>query len=167
MRICSVEGCGAKHTANGLCNRHYLQSRTRKAPRFDGTKACNQCGIEKPIEQFSRCGGNRDGRRHECRLCHARYHVERRKDERTRRNDDYRTNYGITLADYERMIEEQNGECAICGRSPKRGLVVDHCHKMGKVRALLCQPCNSGLGLFKEDIDLLTRVAEYIRKHRE
>lgn len=75
--------------------------------------------------------------------------------------------YGIKLADYEQLLNKQEGRCALCGtENPGRNLEnfsVDHCHKTGKIRALLCHRCNTGLGSFKDDPDLLEKAAEYIR----
>jgi len=75
--------------------------------------------------------------------------------------------YGITIAIYNRMLEEQRGVCAICFKKCKSGrsLSVDHCHKTGKVRALLCGNCNQGLGSFCDDIKNIERALEYLKKH--
>jgi hypothetical protein len=63
------------------------------------------------------------------------------------------------------LHEKQKGKCAICNEEPKtvRGLHIDHCHKTGKVRGLLCHGCNVALGSFKEDVTLLNKAIEYIR----
>jgi hypothetical protein len=62
------------------------------------------------------------------------------------RNIMYLRRYEITLDDYERMLEEQNGVCKICGNPPlEHELAVDHDHETGYVRGLLCVPCNVGL----------------------
>ena len=75
--------------------------------------------------------------------------------------------YGISLEDFEKMKKEQDGKCAICGSPPgKRDLAVDHDHKTGKVRALLCNGrCNRGLGLFRDDIEYLKSAILYLEKH--
>lgn len=73
--------------------------------------------------------------------------------------------YGITLDDYNRMLDSQNGVCAICGKSPseyKRKLHVDHDHSTGKNRGLLCVRCNYGLGYFEEDMVILENAKKYI-----
>lgn len=69
-------------------------------------------------------------------------------------------NYGITLADLKVLEQKQNNLCAICDE-PKP-LHVDHCHKTGKVRGLLCNNCNNGLGRFKDNASRLRRAADYI-----
>lgn len=71
--------------------------------------------------------------------------------------------YGITLEWYEETLAAQGGGCKICGRSPKgRQLSVDHDHNSGKVRGLICYYCNTGLGNFKDDADLLRRALAYL-----
>lgn len=83
--------------------------------------------------------------------------------------------YGITEQDYRSMFAAQEGRCAICGTTnpgvPKRPqsdrLSVDHDHATGKVRGLLCQPCNSAIGRFRDDPETMRSAARYIEKHRE
>lgn len=73
--------------------------------------------------------------------------------------------YGLSVVEYEAMLEKQNNSCALCLRHQstfKRRLSVDHCHKQGRVRALLCNACNIGLGLFGEDTDMLRRAINYL-----
>lgn len=70
------------------------------------------------------------------------------------------------------MLEEQNGVCAICrckekiiNKNGKKWLLaIDHNHKTGKIRGLLCNSCNIGLGRFNEDIKLLKKAIEYLRR---
>ncbi|KKL81777.1 hypothetical protein LCGC14_1991340 [marine sediment metagenome] len=73
--------------------------------------------------------------------------------------------YGITLEDYERMLKEQGGGCAICGVAPKKlSHAVDHNHKTGKVRGILCHMCNRGLAFFRDKPERLTEAAAYLLK---
>lgn len=84
-----------------------------------------------------------------------------------------KANFGITLEEYEGMLEKQNGCCAICGRSEPdeaertKRLCVDHDHDTGKIRALLCHKCNKALGLLQESPALLQKAAEYLLTHQE
>jgi hypothetical protein len=80
-----------------------------------------------------------------------------------------RRKYGITVADYERMLEEQNGGCRICGRQPPDGmsLHVDHDHESNKVRGLLCFQCNNAIGLFEEQYELFQKAANYLDRDEE
>lgn len=89
------------------------------------------------------------------------------------KNSFLKSTYGITLAEYEALLESQNGVCAICGGKEKRKsryggvcrLHVDHDHKSGKVRGLLCQQCNNGIGHFRENTAILAKAIIYVNKH--
>lgn len=72
--------------------------------------------------------------------------------------------YGISLAEYAALFDQQDGGCAICKGQPDRWrmLGVDHCHRTGIVRGLLCNKCNSILGLAKDDLGILLAVISYI-----
>jgi hypothetical protein len=87
-----------------------------------------------------------------------------------KRKQHYREQYGITLEERDQMLTAQGNCCACCGgKSPKHkmGWVVDHCHKTGTVRGILCQPCNLTLGKVAESIDHLKAIISYIEKHNE
>lgn len=85
------------------------------------------------------------------------------------RNSNLKKLYGITHADYEVMFAAQQGRCAICPATVPGGgykhFAVDHNHRTGKVRALLCHACNTGLGRFKDDPALLREAVAYLVKH--
>jgi hypothetical protein len=75
----------------------------------------------------------------------------------------------FTLAEYEYIQACQKDRCAICGRHSSelnKKLCVDHCHKTGKVRGLLCINCNLGLGSFKDDIKFLNKAIEYLKNSK-
>lgn len=75
-------------------------------------------------------------------------------------------NHGITTDDYNKMFNEQNGCCKICDTHQsefKQALSVDHCHLTNKIRGLLCDACNLGLGKFKDKIDLLEKAIDYLK----
>jgi hypothetical protein len=75
--------------------------------------------------------------------------------------------FGLTIEEYEAILEKQKGGCAICGSITSQGrwehLHVDHDHNTGKVRGLLCTKCNRGIGLFDDDPNLLEKTAKYLR----
>jgi dCMP deaminase len=75
--------------------------------------------------------------------------------------------YGITPEKYEAMFKAQGGVCAICKQPPPPGkrLAVDHDHKTGKVRGLLCILCNSTLGYFKDNITSVRAAVSYLLRH--
>ncbi len=92
---------------------------------------------------------------------------QRNKEKLTKRRRDnhLQCSYGITLEDYDRMLEAQQGCCAICSSKPEmKRLAVDHNHSTGKVRGLLCDLCNRALGLLKDDYQIVKSVENYLRK---
>lgn len=90
-------------------------------------------------------------------------HKERRTEVWRRSN--LKIRFGITLEDYNKMFEDQNGCCAICGihnSKLKRNLHVDHSHETGKIRGLICHKCNSALGSFNDDTTVVKKAVEYL-----
>lgn len=75
--------------------------------------------------------------------------------------------FGITIEQYEEMLQRQQNTCAICKQPSKnaRRLDIDHCHKTGQVRGLLCNDCNTGLGRFRESLTSLQNAIDYLTKH--
>jgi len=74
--------------------------------------------------------------------------------------------YGLAAQDYERILIEQNGVCAICKQKAQRWLCVDHCHATQKVRGLLCDKCNTALGLLDDDSDRMRDAGAYVDRAR-
>lgn len=75
----------------------------------------------------------------------------------------YKKVYGLTPEEWANLVAAQSGRCAICGTSMSvRPLVVDHNHATGKVRGLLCRKCNSGLGMFDDEIATLAKAVKYL-----
>jgi hypothetical protein len=75
--------------------------------------------------------------------------------------------HNITLEDYNKMFEKQNGCCAICNKHQiefNKKLSVDHCHKTMIIRGLLCNHCNIALGYFKDNTDYLKNAIDYLSK---
>lgn len=83
--------------------------------------------------------------------------------------------YGITIEDYNNLLKDQNHRCASCGVSTEEleansewkrhhKLVVDHCHTTGAIRGLLCNSCNTALGMVKEDISVLKGLMSYVER---
>ena len=74
--------------------------------------------------------------------------------------------YGIAPADFDKKLREQGGVCAICKKNTwgKLGPSIDHSHSTGKVRGILCNPCNAALGLLKEKYEIVFNMIKYIRK---
>ena len=84
-----------------------------------------------------------------------------------RRNLRLRHMYGITLDELKTMLQEQNYKCGMC-KDPIDliTLQIDHCHKTGKIRELLCVYCNSGLGYFKDCIERMKNGIDYLIRHK-
>lgn len=80
-----------------------------------------------------------------------------------------KSEYGLSREQYDGMISEQAGKCLLCklppGRDGKKSLSVDHCHKTGKVRGLLCGMCNTAIGKLNDDPALLRAAAEYLERY--
>jgi len=140
------------------------QLAAKQAASIRKNPKCRDCG-EKDISNFHvDKNGNRKAAL--CKKCHkkackARYEsmtsVERWAEKAVR--------YGITAQEALALLETQKGKCAICEKKPstKRGLHIDHCHKTGQIRGLLCHGCNVGIGSLKDDPELLTKAVEYLR----
>lgn len=92
-------------------------------------------------------------------------HPETRKKGMSKREGKLWLRYGIKLKDWFDMLAFQKSRCAICGihqDDVKKVFHVDHCHKTNKVRSLLCEECNHGIGNFKDNPNLLLRAFEYL-----
>lgn len=93
--------------------------------------------------------------------------LRKRAKYQTRRDTILKNRYGIMEFDYNTLAEQQNNQCAICGiESTNKKLDVDHCHNTKKIRGLLCNNCNRGLGHFKDDIEKLFKAIDYLRKSK-
>jgi hypothetical protein len=115
------------------------------------SKVCNKCDNEKELAEFSHCKYNADGRRTTCNGCRNTHRAATRKFEK----------------DYEQLLADQNGCCAICGTTEqenKQRLSIDHSHITYQFRALLCRHCNRGLGAFKDDVVLLAIAIKYLQR---
>ena len=73
--------------------------------------------------------------------------------------------YGLSLDDYRAMLTRQGNACAIC-RKPNAHLCIDHCHATGRVRGLLCNKCNTGLGCYDDDPGLMEAATAYLKAMR-
>ena len=90
---------------------------------------------------------------------------EYRKDDIERaRMLSLKRNYSISIEEYNELFTKQGGVCAICGRESKKSLGVDHEHKTGKVRGLLCSNCNTAIGQLNDDPKLLLKAIAYLTK---
>lgn len=115
-----------------------------------GHKLCRTCGDIKPHSEWHRNATASDGLSTRCKACRA---VQGRQGHLKRQ-------YGITEAERDGLIASQGGVCCIClSALPEH---VDHCHKTGRVRGVLCFSCNAALGQFKDRPDAIRRAAAYV-----
>lgn len=100
------------------------------------------------------------------RLWRSRLGEDPTRKKRYIRSSSLKQRYGISIEQYEKMVEEQNNLCYICKKDNfGKPLVVDHNHSTGKVRNLLCRGCNLGLGNANENILILRNMIKYLKKH--
>lgn len=147
-------------------------------PRKPSRKVCKDCGKSKNPTSFSIVRANADGRSGRCKKCYNAIVLKRNRAKPPKfrldiqRRHRLKKQFGMTEQQYEEMFVAQNGVCFICklpetGKSgfkrSVRRLAVDHCHKTGRVRALLCHHCNAGLGHFKESPVLFHAAISYIQ----
>lgn len=141
---------------------------------------CRACEVDLPITEFSPHKGGRHGVRTICKKCSCeRARAWYAKNHDTYRNSHLKRTFGITLDDYNQMLAAQGGVCAICGKPPgetrpnqgrKQGrpvrplLAVDHDHVTGKVRGLLCLPCNRGIGFLEDDPETVRAALHYLER---
>lgn len=78
--------------------------------------------------------------------------------------------YGLTLEQYDAILEFQEYRCCVCGKHesqvPRKRLYVDHCHKTTDIRGLICAHCNTALGMVKDDVEILYRLAAYLNEFK-
>jgi len=164
-RTCSFDGCERPYRARGWCQLHYDRWK-RSLPMGATTEdlrrvkrrnlgPCSTDGCDAP--SFAR------------ELCKS--HYTKAKNERWRMTDPDRlatyklARYGLTREDYDRILEAQGARCAICGvlgAETGRALAVDHNYRTGRVRGLLCVPCNCGIGQLRDDPERARRATEYL-----
>ena len=80
------------------------------------------------------------------------------------RYNDRKRKYGLNKEDYDLLFESQNGQCAVCANPIDHSSPVDHDHATGKIRGILCNDCNTGIGLFKDSISIMASAIIYLEK---
>ena len=149
------------------------------------TKKCSCCGFVKTADEFYKNGKHLNSACKTCQKERYKKWVENNRERydaiqkkwrdankekvsaKRRESDYFRVRrltyqYGITIDDFNNMKEKQGSVCATCGK--ERKLVVDHDHESGSVRGLLCQQCNTALGLIRDNKGVLQRMIEYLSK---
>lgn len=165
---CTIEGCEKPLYRQGMCHMHRNRVRRHGDPHVVTPPRTGQVkplvhGSQRAYQTYGcRCEPCVMGVRERARKYHENY-KERIAAKRLLRE------YGITQADYDRMLDEQGGVCLICAgtRPDGKPLYVDHCHTSGAVRGLLCTQCNTGLGMFSDDPDRLLAAAAYLLRQAD
>lgn len=142
-----------------------------------GLLTCTRCKQELPEDDFHRNAARKTGRRPECKECakayardhHTRY-AERRREQYVKRGraEYLRRLYGIELEEFDRLLAEQGGRCAICQtpapQADEKAFCVDHDHVTGAVRGILCRPCNSGIGHLRDEPAIIRAALAYLER---
>ncbi len=138
------------------------------------SKVCRRCKLDKPVTEYYKAHRNTDRLQSYCKPCGIKNGAEWRKRPSSKIKDKQRkliTRYGVTQLQYNDLLESQNGLCKICSVPPtskrnqeKYSLSVDHCHKTGKIRGLLCKSCNLAVGGVADNIEWAYGIAKYLKE---
>lgn len=136
---------------------------------FASTKVCRDCGLPKERTDFAYASRNYDRRSSYCRACsNKRMRLHNLKPEvKAHKHLQHKLKtYGLTPEYYQELLDKQQGVCAICKQLPLsgKGWQVDHDHRTGAIRGLLCHECNTGIGALRDDVDILRQAIEYLSK---
>lgn len=120
-------------------------------------KQCSKCGKTLPLTEFHNCARNKDGKYSSCRTC-------RKKSPTYKKDREWQIKqlYGLTIEQYNDMLEGQDSKCAICEKPFTKTPHVDHSHITGKVRGLLCRGCNIGIAHFEDNVKYLENAIRYL-----
>lgn len=155
--------------------------------KLECVRSCATCGLAKPETEFRLRKSHATGLHYRgkvCRACHQKKSLAWRKanpgrvqkyNAKAREKDPdrnrklaleshFRRKFGITMQQRDEMLESQGGRCMICDTDTPRGKgwCVDHHHDNGRIRGILCAPCNSFIGLAKESVVILQRAIKYL-----
>ncbi len=164
----------------------------QELPAFDkkGKRRCSVCKTDKTKKEFNTYLARNGVRKPKriCKLCcdtayknhyrdnietfHSRQKQQRLDPEYRKKAREYKLKrvYGLTVSEYDVIFKNQNSKCAICGeelkiKNNRRKFVIDHSHKTGKVRGLLCFPCNTSLAFLKENKQSFLNAIKYLEKY--
>jgi len=153
-----------------------------------GKKICGKCKQERSLTEFNGDKNSPDKKSWQCKKCRADYRRSERVRARTsvynkkyakenldlirqkERRNNLKYKFGLTVQQYDKMFQDQGGECKICSIAQsqlKKKLCVDHNHDTGRIRGLLCDSCNRAMGLLKESIPVIEKIIDYLKKDAE
>jgi Recombination endonuclease VII len=158
LGACSVDDCDKTEKSRGLCGMHlqrWYRWGTTELPERATERLCAQCGGRFPRDQFTTSA-------RVCITCYPAYRQDKIANRLSRATGARRR--------ASELRDEQGGRCAICrtpeGECPGKRLHLDHDHRTGAVRGMLCGNCNPGLGQFKDDPARLQAAIDYLNRHR-
>lgn len=156
-------------------------------------KVCKHCKVSLPLSDFYPIGNGKNGVRPRCKECTKKLEREKYGDDaafrwiklsnqakKLREDKEFlakhrmrmrrwhlKKAYGLSLEEFDSILESQGGGCAICSVKEIEGetktrMVVDHCHKTNKVRGILCDLCNTAIGKMHDDVNKLKKAIEYL-----
>jgi hypothetical protein len=137
-------------------------------------RKCSQCANFKQLGCYSMAAQCKNGIRKTCKTCSNKTKatsVAKRSARNPHQRETLRLRYkyGMTFQEYQTMFDLQNGVCAIC-KEPEttqgKNLSVDHCHATGKIRGLLCHRCNAGIGMLKDNVDIMLSSIAYLKRSK-
>lgn len=129
-------------------------------------KWCSLCKMYVPCSEFPARKGARDGLASSCRPCliAKSQTLENRTAAYVRH---IKRKYGLEIEEFDALLASQGGGCAVCGGPPNaKNWHIDHDHRSGKVRGILCNGCNTGIGSMRDDPAIMRAAAEYIERCR-
>lgn len=137
------------------------------------SKECTKCGLEKTLDLFHVRLKGKKGRVSRCKECTRVKELHKRQTRKDyTRGHNLMTRFNLTIDDYNHIFMEQGGKCQICKKPEKlrdkkgriKWLSVDHSHSTGEVRGLLCNKCNTGLGLLGDSKKTLASAIKYLKE---
>lgn len=145
---------GPPKFCNQDCYRAYRTSTKKNRLRKPAT-----CHPDRPHVGLGLCGP-----------CYGQQHRKTHKEDYllSARRYNLKKSYGLSEEDYHKMYDSQQGICPICESHFERWFLgVDHSHETGKIRDLLCQQCNSGLGCYQDSVETMKKAVAYLERHRQ
>lgn len=133
-------------------------------------KTCNRCGKTKTLDSFHTYRNNE--LRSYCKSCHNEYNKQWRKRNKRKHSEQnlkhqlrwkLKNIYNATIEDYEYIVNRSGGLCEICKKETK--LYIDHDHITGKLRGMICNSCNLGLGKLGDSVKALELALEYLKRN--
>jgi len=154
-----------------------LKKQTKQGRKQQKVTPCTKCGENDPSQFYYTMVKGERKKRKVCKKCEVKVKVNfinidnpialKKSDWAESHPDHYlRNRYNMSGDDYQLLADSQGNICKICGTSPEENkrLYVDHCHETGKIRGLLCDKCNRGIGFFRDNPAFLRKAAEYLEE---